>query len=158
MTTNNFQTTPFLLGQRKFPSESLADLALQSDLAYIEIAQRVNARTIGIFPLNFQVLNGERWFFSGSSQSQSAFRQVYTFTGTGNIPHGINFSSVYAFSSPFGSFTDGTNYYGAIYGSNVAIAGQISFYITPTNIVVLAGAGAPAISSGLIVLSWISIF
>jgi len=37
-----------------------------------------------------------------------------------------------------------------------AIAGQISFYVDPTNIVILAGVGAPTITSGLIILEWLS--
>ena len=158
MTTNNFQISPFLTSQRKFPYENISDLALQSDLAYIDVAQKVNLRTIGVFPTNYPVLTGETWFITGSATRQQTLRQVYTFTGTGNIAHGINFASVSAFTNPFGSFTDGTNYYGAIYASNVAIAGQITFYITPTNIVVLAGGGAPAITRGIIVLQWLSQF
>jgi hypothetical protein len=158
MTTNNFQVSPFLTSQRKFPYENISDLALQSDLAYIDVAQKVNLRTIGIFPTNYPVLTGETWFINGQNLRQQTLRQVYTFTATGNIPHGINFASVSAFTAPFGSFTDGTNYYGAIYASNVAIVGQVSFYVTPTNIVVIAGAGAPAIVSGIIVLQWLSNF
>ena len=42
------------------------------------------------------------------------------------------------------------DWYGAVYGSNTAIAGQLSFYITSTQIVILSGAGAPAITSGII--------
>lgn len=158
MTTNNFQISPFLTSQRKFPKENLSDLALQSDLAYIDVAQKVNLRTIGVFPVNFPVLTGELWFLSGQPNRQQTLRQVYPFTATGSIPHGINFATVSAFTNPFGSFTDGTNYYGAIYASNVAIAGQVTFYITPTNIVIQAGGGAPAISSGIIVLQWLSQF
>ena len=78
------------------------------------------------------------------------------FTAAGNIPHNLNLNTLNQFTRGFGSFTDGTNFYGVIYGSNVAIAGQVSFYITPTNIVVLSGAGAPAITNGLIVIEWIS--
>lgn len=158
MTTNNFQISPFLTSQRKFPTDNLSNLALQSDLAYIDVAQKMNLRTIGVFPVNFPVLTGETWFLTGQNLRQQTLRQVYTFSATGNIAHGINITSVNTFTNCFGSFTDGTNYYGAIFGSNVAIAGQVSFYITPTNIVVLSGAGAPSITSGIIVLTWLSIF
>lgn len=158
MITNNFQISPFLTSQRKFPNEDLGDLALQSDLAYIDVAQKVNLRTIGVFPVNYPILTGETWFITGQTLRQQTLRQVYPFTAAGNIPHGINFATVSAFTNPFGSFTDGTNYYGAIYASNVAIAGEVSFYITPTNIVVLSGAGAPAITKGYIVLQWLSQF
>lgn len=152
------QQSPFLREQRQFPNEELRELSNQVDHAYIDIAQKVNARTIGTYAPNFQISTGNRWFLSGSSTSQQTLRQIYMFTAAGNIPHGINFAAITNIPIGFGDFTDGTNYYGVIYGSSVAIAGQVSFYVTPTNIVVLSGAGAPAIVSGTVVLEWVSQF
>ena len=156
MTTNNFQLSSFLREQRQYPYDDLRELANQSDHAYIDIAQKVNIRTIGVYPTGFPALTGEGYYFIGQPNKRAAYRQVYTFTAAGSIAHGINPSSIFLFSNSFGSYNDGTNYYGAIFASNVAIAGQITFYVTPTNIVILAGAGAPAITSGYIVLQWIS--
>ena len=153
MTINN---NPYLRQQRDFPHDDPQALGVELDRSYVDIAQQVNTRTIGIFALNFSIVNGESWYLAGSSQKQQALRQVYLFTGTGNIAHGITAPFPMFTSKCYGSFTDGTNSYGAIYASNTAIAGQVSFYITPTNIVVLAGAGAPSITSGLIVLEWLS--
>lgn len=154
----NFQQSPYLREQRQFPNDDLKPLANQIDQAYIDIASKVNARTIGTFAIGFQIVNGEKWYVTGQPNKQQALRQIYSFTGAGNIPHSINFASITQFTKPSGSFTDGTNWYGAIYASNTAIAGQVSFYITPTNIVILAGAGAPTITSGTIVLEWLSQF
>lgn len=151
-----FQQSPYLREQRQFPNEEIRELSNQVDHAYIDIASKVNARSIGLFAINFQIVTGNRWFLAGSSQSQQTLRRVYQFSAAGNISHGINFSTITDIPIGFGDFTDGTNYYGVMYGSSVAIAGQVSFYVTPTNIVVLSGAGAPAISSGTIVLEWIS--
>lgn len=156
--TQPIQFAPYLREQRQFPSSELKLLASQVDQAYIDIASKVNNRTISTFPVNVQIVTGERWFITGQPQQQQTLRQVYLFTAAGNVPHGISFTSVSAFTKCQGSFTDGTNYYGAIYGSNVAIAGQVSFYITPANIVILSGAGAPTISSGIIILEWLSVF
>lgn len=156
--TNPFQQSPYLREQRQFPNDEVKSLSNQLDQTYIDIASKVNARTIGLFAVGVQIVGGESWYLAGSSQRQQTLRQIYQFTAIGNIAHGIKFTSVSQFTKPSGSFTDGTNYYGAIYASNVAIAGQISFYITPTNIVILAGAGAPAIVSGTIILEWLSIF
>lgn len=155
MSTNIVNQSPFLRTSRNFPQEA-QPLAVEINRSYVDIAEKVNERVIGIFPTTRAAINGEAWFIT-NNQKQQGFRQVYTFTATGNIAHGINFTSV-AFISPrsYGSFTDGTNWYGAIYGSSTAIAGQVSFYITKTNIVVLAGAGAPSITSGIIDLEWIS--
>lgn len=146
---------PYIRTTRDFPIE-LEELSSEINRAYLDIAQKLNDRTIGLFPTTRSAVNGEAWYIE-KNQKQQAFRQVYPFTAAGNIIHNIDFArTVERFTKCQGSFTDGTNYYGAIYASNVAIAGQISFYITPTNIVVLAGAGAPVITQGIIVLEWIS--
>lgn len=152
------QNNPYLREQRQFPFDDLRMLANQCDQAYIDVANKVNARTIGNYAVNLFSITGERYFLQGSPRPQQVLRQVFPFTGAGNVPHGINTETVTAFINCFGEYTDGTNWYGTIYGSNVAIAGQISFYVTPTNIVVLVDAGAPAITGGYIVLSWISQF
>lgn len=156
--TTNFQQMPYLRDQRQFPNDDIRALSNQVDHAYIDIASKVNARIIGIFAVNFPIVTGEQWFLQGQPRKQQTLRQVYEFTAAGNIPHGINFDSVSQFTKPSGTFTDGTNYYGCIYASNVAIAGQVSFYVTDTNIVVLSGGGAPAIVSGSIILEWLSVF
>ncbi len=154
MTTNVINSVAYLRTSREFPEE-LHQLTVEINKAYVDTANNVNARTIGLFPTNRPAINGESYFIT-NNQRQQGFRQIYPFTAAGNIAHGLNFNSISQFTKPSGTFTDGTNYYGAIYASNTAIAGQISFYITPTNIVVLSGAGAPGISSGLIILEWIS--
>jgi len=151
------QQTPYMRLQRNFPSHNIQALVIEIDRFHIEAATRVNAREIGIYPVGFPSINGQQWFLAGQANKQQALRQVYQFTGTGNIPHGINWASV-ALISPlsYGTFTDGTNWYGAVYDSNTAVAGQVSFYVTPTNIVVIAGAGAPTITNGYINLEWVS--
>jgi len=153
MASNVVNQVAFLRTSRQFPEDAQL-LALEVNKTYIDIANTVNSRTIGIFPANRSAVTGENWFIT--NRRQQSLRQIYTFTATGNIPHGLSFSAISQFTKPQGSFTDGTNYYGAIYASNTAIAGQVSFYITPTNIVVLSGAGAPTIVNGIIVLEWIS--
>ena len=156
MTTTVVQRTPYLRVQRNFPLE-VQGLSVELSKSYIDIANNVNARTIGIFPTVNPAVNGESWYVSGGNAKQQALRQVYVVTGLGNIPHGINFAQISQFSKPSGSFTDGTNYYGLIYASSVPIAGQVTFYLTPTNIVVQAGAGAPSLTGGLIILEWLAV-
>lgn len=154
--TTNSQKSPFLRNQRLIPYEDVRALANEVDHAYIDIASKVNSRTIGVYAVNNQIVTGEQWFLSGQPNKQQTLRQVYQFTATGNVAHGINFTAVTMFTKCQGSFTDGTNYYGAIYGSNTAISGQVSFYITSTDIVIQAGGGAPTITSGVIMLEWLS--
>lgn len=152
------QQSPYLRNQRQFPNDDTRDLANQVDHAYIDIAHKVNERTIGVFAVGFPLVTGETYYLNGQVNKQQTLRQVYTFTAAGNIAHGINFSSITQFTRCWGEFTDGTNWYGVIFASSTAIAGQVTFYITSTNIVVLSGAGAPGITSGTIVLEWLSQF
>lgn len=154
--TVTLQTTPYLREQRQFPAIDLKALATESDQAYIDVATAVNNRTIGLYAINFQIVTGEAWYFAGSSQKQQTLRQVYQFTSAGSILHGVNFSTVSAFTRIYGTFFDGTNYYPLPYVDVVAITNQINIKITPTNIVITAGAGAPPIVSGLVILEWLS--
>ncbi len=155
---------PYLRASREFPKD-LDHLVEEVNQSYLDVAQAVNDRTIGIYPVNKRAITGNNYFLKGKSKQQS-FRQVYPFTGAGPIPHGINILTI-ASMSPYcyGTYRDAAfNWYGAIYATSVPIAGQVSFYITPNtsssvlngNIVVLVDAGAPAVVSGIIVLEWIS--
>lgn len=155
MSTVIANQSPFLRTSRNFPLEA-QPLAVELSRSYIDIASKVNERIIGIYPTNTPVVTGESWFLAANRRQQS-LRKVYQFTAAGNIPHGLTWTSVAQISpNSYGSFTDGTNWYGAAYDSNTAIANRVTFYVTPTNIVVLSGAGAPTISSGLINLEWLS--
>lgn len=156
MSTNFRNVAPFLRTSRLFPDDNAQALSVEVDRSYLEVASAVNARTIGNYTVNVQSSSGESWFLQGGNRRLQGLRQVYQFAGAGSITHGINLDSVNNFTKCTGSFTDGTNWYGAIFGSSTAIAGQISFYVTPTNLVILAGVGAPAITSGVIVLEWVS--
>lgn len=143
--------SPYLRTSRLFPTEDKDSLRVELEKMYIDIANRVNSRIISNFPSDTSIVTGERWFLT--DQRQGALRRVYSFTGTGNIAHGIpNFSSI-SFVRCFGGFTDGTNWYGALYAPT--IAGAITFYIDSANIVIQSGAGAPTITSGYLVLEWV---
>jgi hypothetical protein len=155
MSSNVVNQVPYLRTSRNFPEEA-QPLAVEVNKSYVDIANAVNNRVIGIFPTNVPAVNGESWFIS-SGKRQQALRKVFLFTGAGNIPHGLTWTSVAQISpNSYGSFTDGINWYGAVYDSNTTFANRVTFYVTPTNIVVLSGAGAPTISSGLINLEWLS--
>ncbi len=160
MSTNVTNQISFLRTSRNF-TKNIDNLTQELSKTYLDIANAVNSRTIGMFSTNVPSITGENWFIS-KNQRQQSLRQIYPFTTTASIPHNIKTDQVERFVRGFGSFTDGTNWYGVIFGSNVAIAGQLSFYITPTvgavsgQIVFLSGAGAPAVTKGIVVLEWLS--
>lgn len=144
----------FLRTSRDFPKDP-ERLTMELEKAYIDTANAINDRTIGLFPTNRPAITGEA-FYLIRNQKQQTLRQVYTFTSTANIPHTIPNVIPGQFTKCTGSYTDGTNTYGIIFGTTVAIAGQISFHVTSTNIVFHVGAGAPALTSGLVILEWLA--
>lgn len=156
MATNLPQDSPYLRTSRHFPINDPKQLAVEINKFNLDVANTVNTRTIGIYPLNKPITGGESWFINSNQQLQN-LRQVFKFTAAGNIAHNINNNTVTSVSpNSYGTYTDGTNWYGVIYASSTAIADQVSFFYTPTNIVVLRDAGAPPIVSGYIVLEWLS--
>jgi hypothetical protein len=154
----------FLRTSRDFP-EDLHQLTIEVNKMYIDVANAVNNRTISIFPTTRPAQTGENYFLV-ANQRQNSLRQVYTFGAIVNgdtIPIGFKLSSISQILPSIGDYTDGTSWYGLIFGSTVSIGGQISFYVTVNgastqsdNIVFVVDAGAPAITSGLIVLNWLS--
>jgi hypothetical protein len=156
MTPNNqISRAPFLRTSRTFPEES-QPLAVETNKSYVDIANAVNARVIGLFTSGNTTVTGEAWFMNqNKNQKQQSLRQLYEFTTTAPITH--NISSFEEISpSTRGSYTDGTNWYGLPFGTSVAVAGLITFYVTATQILFNTGAGAPALISGMIVLEWLS--
>ncbi len=156
MSSNLTNNSPYLRTSRLFPKDAQG-LSVELDKAYIDIANVVNSRTIGVFTVNKPIVNGETWFTSGGNLKQQALRQVYKFTSAGNIPHGINLKAISGFVKIYGTFTDGTVWYPLPYVSVTAANNQVNVVVNATNIVITAGAGAPpSITSGTVVLEWIS--
>ena len=155
--TNTLQSSPFLREQRNFPADDSQSLQVEIDKAYIDIAQKVNSRTISTFPFGNQILNGEVWYLRGSATRQQGFRQVYTFTSAGDILHGIKVSGISGFTRIYGTFTDGTVWYPLPYVDATDVDNQVSLEVNQTEIVVTAGSGSPpSITSGFVILEWIS--
>lgn len=156
--SGNVQQSPYLRQQRTFPLDQ-QELTVEIDKTYIDIANKVNARTIGLFALGAQIVTGEQWYLRGSAQKQQTLRQIYTFTAAGSILHGISTSTISGFTKIYGTFTDGTNWYPLPYVDVTAANNQVNVYVSPTNIVITRGAGSPpAITSGFVVLEWLSLF
>lgn len=161
---NNNTRMPFIRTSREFPDD-LTQLSAEVNKAYVDIANSVNNRTIGIYSVSNLTSNGNSYFIS--NKRQQGVRKMYTFSGTGNIELGFKVSSVYKIINIYGTYTatvgGNLNTFGLIPGSNVAIAGQISFFIltntSPTNsdvIQFVLGAGSPTLVEGVIVIECIA--
>lgn len=162
---NIINQIPFLRTSREFP-EDIHQLTVEINKSYLDIANIVNARTIGLYPTNRAAITGNSYFFT--TARQQSLRQIYIvrsgiMTGSA-INLGFKISSISQFSPKcYGTYTDGTNWYGLIFASNVAIAGQVSFYLavngasTMTDQIVFeVDAAAPAVTYGTVIAEWIS--
>jgi hypothetical protein len=159
MLQNVVNSTPYLRTTREFPFDDIRQLAFEVNKSYLDIASAVNNRVIGIFPTSRPAVTGETWFFDRNLKQQS-FRQVYTIGTitelTTSINHGIPASDVTYFTKCYGSYTDGTNWYGLYFAGMTTIVDQITFYITPTQIIINKSNTSPALTKAIIVLEWIS--
>lgn len=154
MTTNIANQVAFLRTSRAFP-EQAQPLSVELDKAYIDTANAMNVRTIGLFPTNSAAQTGETWFVTPTRQE--GFRQLYTFTAAGNIAHGLDLNLIGGFTKIYGTFTNGTNWYPLPYVDVSSSTNQVNVIVTPTNITITAGGGSPpSITSGFVVLEWIS--
>jgi len=154
MSFNVANQVTYLRTSREFPEE-IHQLTVEVDKAYVDTANAINVRTVGIFPTTRPLVTGESWYLRGQTKQQT-LRQVFTFTTTTAINHNIQVNSISQFTHCWGVYTNGTNWFGLPFATSVAIAGQITFYITSTQIIFVLGAGAPALTSGTIVLEWMS--
>jgi hypothetical protein len=151
-TNKTLNKSPYLRTSRDFPDDTQI-LPRELEKAYIEIANNINVRTIGIFPTNVSVVTGEAWYFD-KNKKQQTLRQAFFFTSTAPIPHNLDFRRISAFSRCFGEYTDGINWYGIIHANSNPIPNQTTFYIDPTNVIIIPG--GPPLTKGNIVLEWIS--
>lgn len=157
--SNTLQSFPYLPRQRNFPTDSAQVLGVELDKSYIDIAQRVNERIIGIFTVNIPSITGESWYVNGQPYKQQTMRQVYTF---GAIASGaillINYvaSGFTEFSRIYGTcITDFPDNRPIPYAAITATAG-IEVRVTNNRIVIFNGPTAPNIISGKIVLEWLT--
>lgn len=158
MSSNTVNQVPFLRTSRDFPQEA-QPLSLELNKAYIDIANVVNARTIGLFPSSQPGINGESWFVAGSNQKQQGLRRVYPFISSSlTIAHGINTSQISGFIRVFGTFVDGSGvWYPLPYVDVLNVTNQVNIIVNTTNIVITLGAGAPpTLASGYVVLEWLA--
>lgn len=158
MSSNISNTVPYLRTTRDFPEDPQV-LRIELNKMYIDIANVVNARTIGLFTNNKPVVNGEQWFTEGLPRRQQALRQIYPFVAADlpNIPHQIIIPQISGFVRIWGTYVDaGGIWYPLPYVDATASTNQVALLVNATNIVVTVGAGAPVPVRGTIILEWLS--
>lgn len=149
---NPVNQVPYLRASRDFTGDDLPEIM---DKAYVDTAIAINDRTIGLFPVGRSAVTGEKWYVNDNKQQQT-LRQAYPFSSATDFDHGLTFENLSQISRMWGTYTDGTNWYGLVPTSSTSIAGQLGFYLSPTQVVFTPDAGAPTPTDGLIVIEWIS--
>ncbi len=153
------QQTPYLQLQRNFPSDTAENLSEQVDIAYIDIAQKVNDRTIGLFASGFDSITGEKWFLNGQPMPRQTLRKLFQVTTATSYPHGIDTTKIQGFTKIYGVGYNGTIWFPLPYVDATSATDQIQITVDATNIVILAGAGAPPVmTSGFVILEWLAVF
>lgn len=150
------QKSPYMPLQRNFPYDNLQALAIEIDAFHILAALNINAREIGTYAVNSQTVTGQQWYLNGEVNKQQTLRQIYSITSGSSFNHNINFATVTSFTTITGIGYDGTNYFPLPYVSPFSAADCIGLFVTSTQVMIVVGAGAPTITSGIITLEWIS--
>ena len=154
---NNTTNVPYLISTRDF-SRDPVELSKGLNRIYVDIANAVNARTIGIFPQNVSAITGETWFL-GPNVKYQTIRQVYPFGAivagaTLTIPHGIN--NINQFTRIYGTVITTNPDYRPLPYSAVTTTENMELYVDATNINIILGAAASDVASGLVVLEYLT--
>lgn len=155
--TNVVNQVAYIRTSRDFPLDP-KQLRIELDKSYIDIANAVNVRIIGIFPTTVPAITGETWYMD-NNQKRQTLREVYTFGMIApgafiDIPHRI--SGQYEFTRIWGTCKTNVPDSRPIPYASVAANSNIDVRVDATNIVIQNGAAGPAIVSGIIVLEWLS--
>lgn len=144
---------PYLQTSVFFPNE-FDEFRVKFLELYRDISNCVNVRQIAVFDLQ-EFLTGESWATNGNPQrKKQTYRKIFYFSDA-SLTFAHNITNLTLTTHIYGSFTDGTNFYPLPYVSSAAVANQIQVVVTPTNVVVTKGGGAPAITNGVIVLEYL---
>ena len=169
MTSPNtqFYRQPYLKVQWMFPNDELRSLSSQIDKAYIDIAQKVNSRIIGIYPQNKQVVTGSRWYLDGFTSPLQVLREVIVFPAIAsgaflNINTNIQNEVSFTYIGGVAALTTGTDWRPVPYVDPATLDHSMTVLIEPNpvgakqSVKLVLGAGAPDISGAYIVIEWLS--
>lgn len=160
--SNFINNSPFLRTSREYPEDPL-QLTQEVNKSYVDIAGAVNNRTIGLFPINKPAINGESWFLTQNLRQQG-LRQVYTF---GAITAGhekdivINIPNFNQFTRIYGTVITAVPDYrplpyidpGTLTTGIALLVGTVTGQL---NVRIVVGSTSPNITSGIVILEWIS--
>lgn len=126
---------------------------------YIDQANAINIRQIGIFEQN-QSVTGQQFFnVTNQQQPRLSFRKVFPIGAiaagaTSTTAHGL--TGVTSYTHIYGTAITGVPDNRPLpYSSATLVTDQVSLTVTATNIVIVNGATAPNITSAIVVLEYL---
>lgn len=168
MNQNIFNQNAFLRVQTSFPTE-INDLVEELDKNWVDTASAINNRIIALFATNKSVVTGETWYIF-KTEKQHSLRRVYTFVPIApatEFPAGteidipINISDFDQFSRIWGTvITTAIDWRPLPYIDPGNITTGMALLVGPVagvnSIRIVLGATAQPVTSGLVVLEWLS--
>lgn len=154
----SFSSDPALLSNQlpisiDFPTDQTEFLNMLS-LIYKRIAASVNSKE-GAFYLLQELANFQQFFTSGNPQkNRSGYRRVFELNpGSLTFNHGI--SGISQITNYWAIANTATDFRKVPYTDVVNVTNQISMRVTTTQVIIVNGATAPAITGGIIVLEYV---
>jgi hypothetical protein len=141
-------------------AEEFPEFLIQITKVYRDIALKVNNKERAFYPSNLEIMNDQQFFTTGNPQSyRRVFRKVFSFGAiaagaTLNIAHGI--TGITVFTRIYGTtITAVPDDRPLPYVDAIAVTNQTSVLRNGINIVIVNGATAPNITSGICVVEFL---
>jgi hypothetical protein len=159
-TPSGQQNQPYLPTSRQFPVNNLPNLEPELVKSYIEIAQAVNIRIIGVFE-NIQIVTGERWYSIdpvNALKKRQSYRKSFPFGAiTAGTPLAINhgITGITICTKIYGTCVTALPDFRPIPYVSAGTNAAIDVRVTSTQIIILVESSSPNIVSGNIVLEYL---
>lgn len=153
--------SPYLPTSQVFPEDTSQRLIVLTE-NYISLSQAINQREIGSYE-TVELLNGQQFFNTiNPEKKRFAYRKVFSIGAiaqgaTSTTAHSIaGVNTITVFTHIYGTcVTDVIDNRPIPYASATLVTDQIEINIDATNINIVNGATAPAITSAIIVLEYL---
>jgi hypothetical protein len=159
MTSSPINSVAFQVPENITFTKDFDQFIVQLTEIYTKLARASNAKDVGTYDLT-ELVNGQKFFTIGNPQiKRSAYRKVFAFGAiapgaTLNIAHGI--TGITTFTRMYGTIiTNVVDDRPLPYVDTIIVTNQVSLLRNGANIVIINGATAPNITSGIVILEYL---
>jgi hypothetical protein len=159
MTTDTSGGNNFFVPVNTTYSEDQEQYLIQITNQNALLGNTLNIREVAVYDL-LEILNGQLWYATDATDptfpanKRADFRQVYTFSDA-SLTFAHNIANLIQATRIYGTFTDGTFFYPLPYVDAAAATNQVAIKLSATQVIITKGGGAPAITSGVVVLEYL---